>query len=339
MRVLILGPAHVGDLAWYAARALRALRHEVVLQDFVHSDSEDPWWSRARWKVGGLDRWAVWRMNRRVLQAWRAARPDLVLVCKGRFLRPETVQQIRRAGTPIVNWYPDGIGEMEREFLIECLPHYTAFFTKDTYLLARLRAVGADVRYLPLACDPEIHRTVVLSDAEQRRCGSDVALVGSGYPFRTIYLPWLASYQVKLWGTAWRARATRRLPDGWQGCSVRGPEQAKVFNAAKINVNTVHYFEVHGVNRRTFDIAGCGGFQICTAAPDDLPTLFDVGREVLVAEDGAALRRLMDYYLAHEAERQAIGQAAQRRAHRDHTYRRRMEELLRVVSPGSTPAR
>ena len=331
MRVLILGPSGDGNLAWYLARALRALGHEAILHDLVHSDSQDPWWSRIQWKITGLDRWAIAQMNRRAERLWRTVRPDLVIVCKGRFLLPETVRGMRQAGLPVVNWYPDGIGEMEREFLIECLPHYTVFFTKDTYLLDRLRGISPNVRYLPLACDPEVHRTVTLSDEERRQYGSDVALVGSGYPFRLIYLPALEPYRLKLWGSAWTARPTRRPPPAWQGRSAMGFDQAKVFNATTINVNTVHFFEVHGTNRRTFDIAGCGGFQVCTAAPEDLPRLFDVGREVLVAKDARELRRVIDYYLAHEEERRAIGRQAQARAHRDHTFRQRLEELLQVV--------
>ncbi len=331
MRILILGPAREGDLAWHVARALRSLGHQVTLEDLVHSDSEDPLWSRARWKIPRLNRGAIRWMNLRTQRLCRNLRPELVLICKGRYLLPDTLQAIRRSGIPTVNWYPDGIGEMEREFIIECLPYYTFFFTKDLYLCSRLRSAGVNAHHLPLACDPEIHRTWELSEEDRRRYESDLSLVGSGYPFRKIHLPLLEGYQVKLWGSGWRERLNGHQPSLWQGRSVRGVEQAKVFNATKININTVHFFEVQGVNRRTFDIAGCGGFQICTAAPEGLHGLFSVGHEVIVAKDDRELRSLIDHYLAHEEERRQIGQGAQRRAHRDHTYRQRMEAILRLL--------
>jgi spore maturation protein CgeB len=110
-----------------------------------------------------------------------------------------------------------------------------------------------------------------------------------------------------------------------------GIEQTRVFNAAKIVVNTHHEQDVRGVNLRTFEAAGCGAFQLVEWR-EDLARFFEPGREIVAFREIDELRDLARYYLAHDTERAAIAQRAQRRAHAEHTYGHRLREILECVA-------
>jgi spore maturation protein CgeB len=103
-----------------------------------------------------------------------------------------------------------------------------------------------------------------------------------------------------------------------------------VFRGAAGVLNNLHPGEINGVNARLSEATGCGAAVLCEYRPA-LPDLFDVGQEVLAFRDfdelvGQATR------LLHEADLTArIGDAAARRAHRDHTYERRITALLEKV--------
>jgi spore maturation protein CgeB len=84
------------------------------------------------------------------------------------------------------------------------------------------------------------------------------------------------------------------------------------------------------VNPRVFEIAACGGFQLCDPCRG-LDRLFDFETELPVYRDLAELRRKIDYFLEHEDERIAIARRARKRALRDHTYEQRAQRMLDCI--------
>ena len=98
--------------------------------------------------------------------------------------------------------------------------------------------------------------------------------------------------------------------------------------AAKIALNTNHYAGIGDVNnKRTFELGGMGAFQLTDNRPA-LNEYFEVGKEVVTFDGRADLKEKVQYYLARPDERQRIAQAAAERAHRDHTFEKRLEVLL-----------
>jgi len=86
-----------------------------------------------------------------------------------------------------------------------------------------------------------------------------------------------------------------------------------------------------GVNDRTFFLAGSRAFQLVDWKAD-LGEFFKEGEEVVTYRSPEECRRLIAYYRAHPDEADVIAANAQRRAYRDHTCQRRVEELLDVVA-------
>jgi spore maturation protein CgeB len=147
--------------------------------------------------------------------------------------------------------------------------------------------------------------------------------------------PLVAKYNVKLWGPSMPLWLNSPVKKAYQGRSVTELEKSKAFNAGKIVLNTTQG-AVSGVNQRFFEIAGCGGFQIFenndTKAVDELLT---IGKEVIVFDTVKDLMEKVDYYLRHPEERKKIADAAYERAHREHTFQKRLETMLEVIRKNS----
>jgi spore maturation protein CgeB len=104
-----------------------------------------------------------------------------------------------------------------------------------------------------------------------------------------------------------------------------------VFRSASIALNNQHPSEICGVNKRTFEIAAAGGFQLVSHRPG-LDELFDDGRELVSYEGLDDLREKIRYYLVHDQLRQQIARAGQERVLAEHTYARRLHLLLDTVN-------
>ena len=64
---------------------------------------------------------------------------------------------------------------------------------------------------------------------------------------------------------------------------------------------------------------------------ENLPRLFTPGKEVVTYKDADDLTKKLRYYLAHENERKSIAQKGQERTLKEHTYEKRMRELVRIL--------
>lgn len=330
MFILVCGPKRRGDLAWFVARNLKVLGHNVESVDFIHNQPQDSILSRAKYKLPFLDKINIAGLNKKIFTYFVRRRPDLVIVCKGQYILPETVRDTRKKGIRIVNWYPDGVTEIMTKFILESLKEYDFFFTKEPYILKRMKAAGLNnVYYLPHCCDPQIHKTIAISEEDRKKYASTLSIVGSWYPYREDIVSHLAGFDLKIWGRGWN-RAREEIKNLWQGREVVAEEQALVFNATDININTSHLQDIEGVNKRVFDIAGCGAFQLCYGQ-SDLGNLFKVGEEIIAYKDIDELKKLIAYYLVHEKERKEIGRNSQKRAYGEHTYRHRLEEILALI--------
>jgi spore maturation protein CgeB len=85
-----------------------------------------------------------------------------------------------------------------------------------------------------------------------------------------------------------------------------------------------------GLNTRTFEIPAAGGFELVDNVPG-LEEHFDIGREIVAYSSPANFRELTEYYLSHPAERSAILERGHARVLRDHTYKQRLETILKNI--------
>ncbi|KKW12640.1 hypothetical protein A2110_03030 [Candidatus Jorgensenbacteria bacterium GWA1_54_12] len=269
------------------------------------------------------------RVYDRLASLIESKNPDLVITHSA-WIPPEAIARLKRnTHAKIVLWFPDHPGNIGRQYLFAS--PYDALFFKDAFLVDRARSLNLNAHYLPEACMPKWHKRVELTEKEKETYGCDVTTAGNMYYYRAkVFEPLIDSYNVKIWGPdipAWLNSSVRRAH---QGKSVTELTKSKAFNAAKIVLNTFQG-EVSGVNQRFFEIAGCGGFQLCEYR-DAVSDFFEIGKEIAVFHDLKELTEKIDYYLAHPEERQKIADAAYARAHREHTFEQRLKKMMEIIS-------
>lgn len=103
-----------------------------------------------------------------------------------------------------------------------------------------------------------------------------------------------------------------------------------VFKNSRINLNITLRSIHSGIPLRAMDIMGCGGFLI-TNYQEDFLEFFEPDRDFVYYGDNEDLLRKVEYYMAHENEREAIARNGYEKVAALHTYRHRVWTILNRV--------
>ena len=280
----------------------------------------------------------------RAAEAARGFRPDLALALAQAPLTPRAVSRLRDRSpeTVLAFWLVEDFRLFP--YALETGPAYDVFFHIQAGLIEpALRNAGLNrAHYLPLAADPDLFKP---REAVPPAFRAELSFMGAGYPNRARLMERLAAHYwplsgrppggFKIFGSGWprTGRLAGHLFEG--GRRVSPLECALIYAGSRVNLN-LHSslrdeaaFDDSGrfLNPRAFEIAAAGGLQITDPRPL-LPPLFAPGREVAVAASPEDLPGLIDHYLARPDEAAALGRAARARVLAEHTYGRRLEQLL-----------
>jgi spore maturation protein CgeB len=112
---------------------------------------------------------------------------------------------------------------------------------------------------------------------------------------------------------------------------VWGLDMYRALARSRVTLNRhINVAENNANNMRLYEATGVGALLI-TDRKDNLGELFEVGKEVVAYSSPEEAAELIRYYIAHPEEARAIALAGQARTLREHTYKRRMEELVPVL--------
>lgn len=267
-------------------------------------------------------------------------RPDLTLALDGMNLPPEQIMRLRSQGQRTAIWFTDDPYYTDVTSVLA--PLYDFVFTLERNCISYYQQIGCQhVNYLPLGVHPGYYRP----RNPRLSLRGDVCFIGTAYWNRVSVfhelLPRLAPRDFRISGLWWD-----RLPDyaRWQNRIELGKwmaplETAEYYNAHRIviNVHRAHDDETFNKNAagitaaspnpRTFEISACGTLQIVDDR-DDITQFFTPGEEIVTYRSVEELADKIDYYLANEAEREAIAFRALQRTMRDHSYVSRLSQLL-----------
>jgi len=144
-------------------------------------------------------------------------------------------------------------------------------------------------------------------------------------------LPWRALADRAAWRRL-RARHSAALHD-----PVSDAAYVALFSEARVNLGFVILGDTHRtlsplrqVRLREFEATMAGSFYL-TGHLEELAEHYAIGREIETYRSRAELVEKCGWYLAHEAAREAIRRAGHERARRDHTWRRRFEDLFATL--------
>ncbi|MBI3328523.1 MAG: glycosyltransferase [Nitrospinae bacterium] len=342
LKILVVYPIYGGSLpiAQYCSRALQTLGHEVDIFD------SSRWYDMYQFMQGVTDQDTHVRqlqgMVVNVLAEAIVARalqwePDLLFALAQAPLAESALGRLRKFDVPTAFWFVEDFRTMD--YWQRLGPLYDhVFCIQQGEFLRQLKERGcSSVHYLPLACDPAVHKLLSLAAEERQEYASDVSFVGAGYYNRRNFFEGLLDFNLKIWGSDWEGCIPLKSVLQRGGARLSTEESVKIFNASPINMNlhSSSYHEgvnPHGdyVNPRTFELAACGAFQLVDHRAL-LPDLFRVGEEVVCFSTLHEARQLIPYYLSHRAERETIAAQARARALKDHTYEQRMRDMLEIV--------
>jgi spore maturation protein CgeB len=256
-------------------------------------------------------------------------RPDIVLTDCIESLPPATVAKLRQGSTLVLGVFSDHVANFGRGYFFDA--DYDALFFKDHYIVDTFRKkLGwRHVFFLPQACDTERHRPVPLTEDDRHTLGCDLAIASNPYAYRTAFLAALNPRDIKLYGPTPPRWLKSPVFSHHQGRYVIGVDKAKAMRAAKIVLNSMHYAEIAGTNKRLFEMAALGAFQL-TDAPG-LADVFVPDVEVATFTTLDDCREKIAYWLARPDEREQMAVRASVRAHREHTYAHRFSAKLAAV--------
>lgn len=345
LHIMVVGPIYGGSLpiARYVVNALEGLGHRVSWVD--HSPHYAGYQNLETIHDHRLRLTVQQRMSETlaVISLAHVAEdpPDLVLALSQAPLTMAVLEQMRRKKVLTAMWFVENFRHLT--YWQQMVTGYDFWFVmQQAACLDAFRKAGAkQVSYLPLAADPAIHQPIAFTEEERQVFGADVSFLGAGYRNRRHILPSLVGHgwTFKLWGNEWDNPGALAPVLQRGGARIDTSTSVKIFNATSVNINLHSYTgdgfdpEGDGVNPRTFELAGCGAFQVVDTRTL-LPALFDESMMAIIKNPDQLLPTVQTY-LHEPARRVAMAELSRKRVLEAHTYGHRMKTFLAAVGMAS----
>jgi len=255
---------------------------------------------------------------------------DLVLSCHD-FLTPYDVKWMKdNFNCKVALWFPDAVSNFGKAMFLDS--GYDFLFFKEPFIVDILkRELGKNAFYLPECCNPLKHKKIILNDNDHLIYDCDITTAGNLHTARSTFFKNLQDYDIKIWGNpapTWMN--TNGIKKMIQNKFVSNDDKSKAFIASKIVLNTFHPTEIYGVNVRLFEVAATSSFQICNYRKG-IEDLYKIDEEIVIYNTLDELKLKIDYYLNNPDLRENISNKAYERTILEHTYEKRLKELLKII--------
>jgi spore maturation protein CgeB len=344
LRIVFHGNAFYGSTSLQRANAFRELGHTV---SFVPKEGglqrEPSLYRRICARLGYPCE--VSDENSRLVEAVRAARPELVWIEKNLTIWPKTLRLIKKElppGAQLVWFSADDMMNPRNQsaYWRRGLQLYDIHVTTKTPNLEELPRLGAKgIVFMPKSFDPLTHRPLDLSLEDRQKFASDVTFVGNYERERGESIGFLASVgmEVRVWGGGWARWASRYPSLRIEEQAAFGEEYAKAINAAKIVLCFLRKVNRDRQTARSIEIPACGAFMLAERT-EEHQALFREDVEAAYFGSNEELVAKVRYYLANDAERGRIAKAGRQRClDNGYSHASRLEAVLRAcLSPALT---
>ncbi|MBU0468558.1 MAG: glycosyltransferase [Candidatus Omnitrophica bacterium] len=312
--------------------AIRQLGHDLIF--FEDRDFLFPGRLRDSYKIfRNID---LNIMEKKLIKTIKAADPDICLFVGGGFFKTQTLKEIQSMKFKSILWTTDPLSEFYTDYICKnafCFDHIFYAGTEAKVLLDKLGYNNSS--WLPFACNPNFHKPVILTSAENEIYKRDIAFVGSYYPNREQVLESISDYDLGVWGPFWsRVNKISQLASKVIDTRLNYTEWIKIYSAAKI-VIVSHYDDGKTpclqASPKVFEALACKSFILIDNQKDAL-SMFKDKQHLVFFDNKIDLREKIQYYLNNAEERLKIAENGYREVLASHTYKKRIEELLRKVN-------
>lgn len=255
----------------------------------------------------------------------KAIRPD-VLYCQDLwFLTPKKLVELR----PYIRLI---VGQIASPLPPEVyLKHYDLIMTSFPHFVPRLRAMGVASEYFRIGFDTRVLELLGTMDKD-----IDVSFVGGISRHHGKALPMLeylaTTTPIQFFGYGATSLSRRSPMVARHHGEVWGLDMYRALARSRVTLNRhINVAENYANNMRLYEATGVGTLLI-TDRKDNLGELFEVSKEVVAYSTPEEAAEMIRYYIAHPEEARAIARAGQERTLKEHSYKKRMDELVPLLA-------
>lgn len=288
MKILAVGRNSKYNAEYFYEKAFRELGHKVILANMYEGVKHQLFKRQlyARTRSLNLLLSSYW-INRSLPKIVDSYDPDAVIIFKGEFISVQTIKLLSES-RKIYLYYPDTY--KFRPLLDGRVEYYQTVFTAANNKKFYYDLGARNVVTVPWSCDPDFHRKLSVEKKYK------ISFIGTAYPERRRIIRKLKGVDV--------------FGDFWYGFGksshnpVYGEDYIRTINQSLINLNLQAKISVDAdaPTMRTFEVAGCGGFQIS----DHMPSLRRYFPDIPTFRDVNELRELISYYSESDEDRENI---------------------------------
>ncbi len=317
-RILYVGNPRPGETSSYRISALRRLGQDLSVFDLpVHLEAPALVQKlRLRFPAGPL----VSKINRELLVAIRATKPDVVFFDKPIYFTRETIEAIKRTGALTVSYNQDNpFGPRNDGCWYQ---YYRVFRLFDLHCLfrkadvARYGAWGLNYIKMTLSFEPTVHFPAPEGWGDKDRT-REVSYIGSPLEDRPQFLMELAETKqvpVIIAGPRWpkflsQERYARYVSHGY----LADDEYRENIWRSKINLAFVSHLNEEDIGHKSIEIAACGQFLLAVRTKGH-EECFEEDREAVFFSSVEECADKALFYLNRPDLREAIGRRARERA-------------------------
>lgn len=227
--------------------------------------------------------------------------PDLIIFFKGDLISTKVLSELSD-NRSIYLFYPDTY--KFQALLRGRLTYFTAIYTASNNKSPYYEMGARKVVTVPWACDPDFHKKI---EIEKKY---NISFIGTAYFERRRIIRKLK--EVDVFGDFWYGFGAYSHPP------VYGEDFVKTINQSKINLNLQAGISIQAdaPTMRTFELAGCGGFQIS----DYIPNLKKYFPMLPTFQEKYELKELISYYLDNGEEALEIAKKTMGICHSSYKY-------------------
>ena len=273
---------------YFYEKAFREIGHEVLLANSYEGVKHQLFNRQLHSITRSFDfLLPFYRINRNLPRIVDSYDPDIIIIFKGEFISTQTINLLSES-RKIYLYYTDTY--KFKPLLEGKIEYYATVFTAVNNKKFYYDLGAKNVVTVPWSCDPDFHRKLNLERKYK------VSFIGTAYPERRRIIRRLNGVEV--------------FGDFWYGFGksshnpVFGEDFIRTINQSLINLNLQAEVSVKAdaPTMRTFELSGCGGFQIS----DYMPSLKRYLPMVPTFRDINELKELISYYSENGEERENL---------------------------------
>lgn len=230
-------------------------------------------------------------------------------------------------------WYTEDPYEIQNN--IDNSDIFDIVFTNDLNSVDNYKNKG---HFLPLGANTDIHYREV---KDEKSYAYDLSFIGTAWPNRVSLIKKVENqfnnlnYKIALPYNEFIPKPDLKIPESAYLWRTTNEQFALIANRARINLTLHRVFSAstssHAASSpgpRIFEVAMAGGFQLVDNNLFDVNRYYKDGQECVTFNTEDDCLDKLNYYLANPDERIEIARAAQARTIHEHSYDKRIEELL-----------